>query len=105
MSEEKDTADTTKPSENVRPEPVHVIREGAIDASIWKRQSPSGFAYYDFTLSRSWKSASTQRTSYSKSFFETNRQALIDAVTKTSLWIEAQNEQQSIEALTGEIAA
>ena len=28
-------------------EPVIVIRNGAIAASIWQRQSPSGYAYYD----------------------------------------------------------
>jgi hypothetical protein len=39
-------------------DPVHVVGRGASGASIWKRQSPTGFAYYDFSLSRSWKSMS-----------------------------------------------
>jgi len=105
MSEEKEASKKAKASEDERSEPVHIIREGAIAASIWKRQSPSGYAYHDFTLSRSWKSVSTQRTGYSKSFFETNRQALIDVVTKTSLWIEARNEEQQAEAASGTLAA
>ncbi|MCA9161032.1 MAG: hypothetical protein KDA72_22025 [Planctomycetales bacterium] len=30
--------------------PVKTIRHGAIAANIWKRQAPSGFEYYDFSL-------------------------------------------------------
>ena len=39
--------------------PVKIIRHGAIAASIWKRQATSGFEYFDFTVSRSWKTSST----------------------------------------------
>ena len=68
-------------------EPVVVIRNGAIAASIWRRQSPSGFAYFDFSVSRSWKSLSTDRAGYSKNFFETNEAELIEVIQKASTWI------------------
>ena len=70
-------------------EPVTVIRKGAIAASVWQRQSPSGYAYYDFSLSRSWKSLSTEKTGYSKNFFETNEADLIEVIQKASAWITA----------------
>ena len=68
-------------------EPVSVIRKGAIAASIWQRQSPSGFAYFDFSLSRSWKSKSTEKTGYSRNFFETNNADLLEVIQKASDWI------------------
>ena len=83
-------------------EPVEVIREGAIAASIWKRQGPSGYAYYDFTLSRSWKSASSGRTGYSKNFFSRNVEELVSVTRKATEWIaeheEARDPQEAIAA-------
>ncbi|MCA9128672.1 MAG: hypothetical protein KDB22_16415 [Planctomycetales bacterium] len=49
--------------------PVKVIRNGAIAASIRRRQGPSGYEYYDFSLSRSWKAWSTGKEGYSPYFF------------------------------------
>ncbi|HEY4310848.1 MAG TPA: hypothetical protein VGN12_15465 [Pirellulales bacterium] len=69
-------------------EPVHTIREGAVAASIWKRQSTSGYAYFDFSLSRSWKSMSTNKTGYSKSFFTRNEPELHLVIEKASVWIK-----------------
>lgn len=77
-------------------DPVQVIREGAIAASIWQRQGPSGFAYYDFTLSRSWKSVSSGRTGYSKNFFSRNAEELISVTRKATEWI-AEREPQLAE--------
>jgi hypothetical protein len=68
-------------------DPVHVVRNGAVAASIWKRQSPSGYAYYDFSLSRSWKSMSSDKTGYSKNYFDTNEKELIDVIQRASAWI------------------
>ena len=73
-------------------DPVHTIREGAIAASIWKRQGPSGFAYFDFTLSRSWKSASTERTGYSKNYFSRNVDEIVSVTRRAAEWI-AEREQ------------
>ena len=52
--------------------PVKTVRRGAIAASIWKRQATSGFEYFDFTVSRSWKTSSTGKEGYSSSFFVRN---------------------------------
>lgn len=93
-------------------DPVHVIREGAIAASLWKRQSPSGFAYYDFTLSRSWKSMGTGKSGYSRSFFASNQSELIAVIQKTAAWLEAQSadssrvpDQPDLASVPGEAAA
>lgn len=86
---------TRKEIEGESTEPVHVVRKGAIAASIWQRQSPSGYAYYDFSLSRSWKSLSTDKTGYSRNFFETNDADLIEVIQKASAWI---TEHRSLEA-------
>lgn len=71
-------------------EPVHVVRRGAIAASVWRRQSPSGYAYYDFSLSRSWKSMSSEKTGYSRNFFERNEDELREVIVGASDWITAQ---------------
>jgi len=68
-------------------EPVHTIREGAVAASIWQRQSLSGYAYYDFSLSRSWKSMSSNKTGYSKNFFARNGDEVKSVVEKACQWI------------------
>lgn len=68
-------------------EPVHTIREGAVAASIWQRQSLSGYAYYDFSLSRSWKSMSSSKTGYSKNFFARNGEEVKRVVEKACQWI------------------
>ncbi len=56
--------------------PVKTIRHGAIAASIWKRQATSGFDYFDFTVSRSWKTSATGKEGYSTSFFARNHEDL-----------------------------
>ena len=75
-------------------DPVHVVRKGAIAASIWRRQSPSGFAYYDFSLSRSWKSMSSEKMGYSRNFFETNQADLAEVIEKASAWIIERRESE-----------
>ncbi len=83
-------------------EPVHTVREGAVAASIWQRQSLSGYAYYDFSLSRSWKSMSSSKTGYSRNFFSRNREDVLRVVAKACDWIE-KHERQA-EGLEGGIA-
>jgi len=68
--------------------PVHTIREGSVAASIWRRQSPSGFAYYDFSLTRSWQSLSSGNTGYSKNFFARNQPELVKVIAQASQWID-----------------
>ncbi len=89
----------TKKKKSVAAEtPIHVIRAGAVAASIWRRQSPAGYVYYDFSLTRSWKSLSSGNTGYSKNFFARNQQELVQVIQEAAGWV-AQHEQA---AETGE---
>lgn len=69
--------------------PVHMIRDGAVAASIWRRQSPAGYVYFDFSLTRSWKSLSSGNTGYSKNFFARNQQELVTVIQQATEWIAA----------------
>jgi hypothetical protein len=90
MSEQTATKTKKQNADGEHMDPVHVVRRGAIAASIWKRQSPAGYAYYDFSLSRSWKSMSTEKMGYSKNFFETNQAELVEVIQQASNWITQQ---------------
>jgi hypothetical protein len=70
--------------------PIKVIRHGAVAASIWHRQSPSGFKYYEYSLSRAWKTSKTGREGYSANFFAANEPELQAAVREASSWIAGQ---------------
>lgn len=91
MTDETTTKKKTKDQDEAATEPVKVCRSGAIAASIWKRQSPSGFTYYDYSLSRSWKTQ-TGKTGYSKSFFASNKDALLLVIAEASQWIAEHSE-------------
>jgi hypothetical protein len=98
MTEQANGKGKQKDQDSENAEPVVVIRKGAIAASVWQRQSPSGYAYYDFSLSRSWKSKSTDKTGYSRNFFESNEADLFEVIEKASAWItqtRSNNEVQS----------
>ncbi len=86
-------------------QPVIVIRHGAVAASVWKRQSPSGYAYYDFSLSRSWKSLSTEKAGYSQNFFTRNKEALQSCVVDAIAWIQAHQTEESEQADAETLAA
>ena len=70
--------------------PVKAIRHGAIAASIWKRQATSGFEYYDFTVSRSWKTSATGKDGYSTSFFARSAEDLNAVIQEVANWMESQ---------------
>jgi len=70
--------------------PVITIREGAVAASVWRRQSSAGKEYLEFSLSRSWKSKSGEKEGYSHNFFEANEKALVEVVIKACSFIRAQ---------------
>ncbi len=69
---------------------VKTFRQGAIAASIWKRQATSGFEYFDFTVSRSWKTSATGKEDYSTSFFIRNVDELHTVIHEAVDWIESQ---------------
>ena len=75
--------------------PFHTIRSGAVVASIWRRQSPAGYVYFDFSLTRSWKSLSSGNTGHSKSFFAKNQEELLKVIQQASQWI-AEHEQREV---------
>ncbi len=70
--------------------PIKMIRHGAVAASIWRRQSPSGFEYFDFSLSRSWKTQKSGREGYSPNFFANNETELLATVNEAASWIAGQ---------------
>ena len=75
----------TKTKTQTKPEIT--IRRWAVAASIWKRQAPSGFAYFDFSLSRAWKAKSSGRDGYSLNFFCDNEEQLGVVTKEVSSWI------------------
>lgn len=77
-------------NKKVTMKPTKTVRRGAIAASIWKRQAPSGFEYYDFSLSRSWKSKSSGKEGYSPNFFIENEEAISAVVRDAASWIASQ---------------
>ncbi|MDA7979484.1 MAG: hypothetical protein MPJ50_12030 [Pirellulales bacterium] len=76
-----------KSSDQRNQKPLKVIRVGAIAASIWRRQTPTGFEYLDFSLSRSWKLKSGEKEGYSQNFFENNEEALVEVIAEASRFI------------------
>ena len=75
--------------------PLKVIRRGAIAASIWRRQSPTGLVYLDFSLSRSWKLKNGEKEGYSQNFFEGNEEAIADVVSQACEHIRSEIETES----------
>lgn len=82
--------ETKKRETKKSPKPVHVVRRGAIAASIWARQSQNGFSYFEYTLARSYKSQTSGKEGYSSNFFDRNQNQLIEVVTEASAWIAEQ---------------
>ena len=67
--------------------PLKTFRVGAIAANVWQRQTPTGFEYLDFSLSRSWKLKSGEKEGYSTSFFHNNEDALIEVIEQATAFI------------------
>ena len=74
-------------SKSDKPQPVRVFRNGAIAASVWQRQTGTGFSYFDFSLSRSWKASTSGKEGYSTNFFPQNHEPLFDVIRQASDWI------------------
>lgn len=83
--------------------PVKTIRQGAVGASIWKRQSPSGFEYFDFTLSRSWKTQKSGKEGYSPNFFASNESELYAVIAEARNWIENQQASMMVEDVNTDV--
>ena len=74
---------------------VTTIREGAVAATIWRRQSSAGMEYLDFSLSRSWKSKDGEKEGYSHNFFEANEKALVQVIIKACSFIRDQHTERT----------
>ena len=79
-----------KPSSDQKPKPVKTFRRGAVAASVWHRQTGTGFAYYEFSLSRSWKSTTSGKEGYSTNFFPQNGEGLAEVIQEAGDWIVEQ---------------
>jgi hypothetical protein len=75
---EDDTMDTEKP--------IRIIRDGAVAASIWLRQTSAG-VFYDVTFSRCWKDEETGTWGYSQSFSDYHLDPLAELAQEAALWI------------------
>src|SRR5437868_6133701 len=83
-------------------QPVTTIREGAVAASIWRRQSSAGLEYFEFSLSRSWKSKSGDKEGYSQNFFESNEAAVVQVVTEACRFIRSRQTEPTVTDPNGE---
>ena len=72
------------------------IREGAVAASIWRRQSSAGIEYLEFSLSRSWKSKSGDKEGYSHNFFAANEEAIVKVIKKACTHIRSQQTELTV---------
>ena len=79
--------ETTSKKKRETQKPLKTFRVGAIAASVWQRQTPTGFEYLDFSLSRSWKLKSGEKEGYSTSFFHNNEEALVDVIEQAAAFI------------------
>ena len=79
--------DTTTKKKRDTQKPLKTFRVGAIAASVWQRQTPTGFEYLDFSLSRSWKLKSGEKEGYSTSFFHNNEEALVEVIEQAAAFI------------------
>ncbi len=67
---------------------ITTLRDGAIAANIFRGNTPDGFTYLYFELSRSWKAQSTNREGYSKKFYDRNAEALQRVSAMAAQWIK-----------------
>jgi len=83
--------------------PIKTIRDGALAASIWLRQTSAG-VFYDVSFSRSWKSEETGRFGYSQTFSDYHLDSLAELAHEAAVWIADQKENAETVCLcaTGE---
>ena len=82
---------TDKKKPTLKNTPEHTIRCGEVTASIFCRQSNSGYTYADFSLGRVWASMTTGKETHGSSFFDRHEQDIIQAVREATAWIQAKS--------------
>ena len=88
-------------AEGAKKGPEQVVREGGIAAMIWRRESTTGFPYYEYSISRSWKNQAG-KTGYSQNYFSRNEAQLVNVIGQATKWIadaEARDQAGQAEAL------
>ncbi len=75
--------------------PETSFRHGAIGGSIWRQETTDGGHFYNFTLSRSWKSDANGKSGYSGSFSERNAADLQKTIADCVEWIQAHSKQST----------
>lgn len=88
-------SDSAKAKNPGKQQPVKMIRNGAVAASIWRRQTATGFEYLEFSLSRSWKLKSGEKEGYSQNFFEGSEEALHEVIAQACDFIRARQQEQA----------
>ena len=68
--------------------PYHTVRHGAVAANIWERQSQTGFTYYEYSLSRSWKSSNSGKEGYSQNYYSRNQEQIIACIQDATKFID-----------------
>ena len=82
--------------------PIKIMRDGAVAASIWLRQTSVG-VFYDVTFSRCWKDEDTGRWGYSQSFSDYHLDPLAELAQEvTSIERHAELSSQA-DTLLGEL--
>lgn len=74
--------------ETMSNKPAKTFREGAIGVSVWERQGKKG-AFYDFTVSRSYKNGENA-SAYASTFRAENADAIVRVVSEAATWIRQQ---------------
>lgn len=81
-----------KKQANNKQQPVHVIHseDKSVTAQLFVFQSPTGFRYLGFTLSRRWNRLTTNKETQGDVFFQNSGTALIEVVQKATEWLRAE---------------
>jgi len=80
-----------KTKSKTTPKPVKTFRQGVLAAHVWKRQSQTGYSFFEFSISRYYKSQNGDKEGYSSNYFARNQSAIVEVVQQASAWIENQN--------------
>lgn len=75
--------------------PVKTFRQGGVAASIWRRERPDGSEYFDFSMSRSWRSHDGKQFGYSSNFFASNEAELTTVIEDACQWIADRQDNPS----------
>jgi len=66
--------------------PVQTLRDGAVGASIWLKNTRAG-VFYDVTFSRAWSDEESGKSGYSQTFSDRYLDSLINVAEQAKQWI------------------